>query len=151
MSDEPPAPTRPLVLPQASFAPQDVVRLQLEALADGDEGWGILQCFQFASPRNRQFTGPVSRFSAMLHRPPYDVMFQQRAALIGRARIAGDRAQVLVSMVDGHDELRVFRFLLSRQSQHPYLDCWMTDGVAQIVGTSVPVRLAGWQQEGERG
>ena len=60
-----------LVEPNARLTPEGVVKLQLEGLARerGDLS-GIKQCFNLASPLNRQATGPLERFAAMVAAEP---------------------------------------------------------------------------------
>jgi hypothetical protein len=122
--------------PSATMGPADVVQLQLASLNDLDRERGIRQCFLFASPANRMVTGPLSRFGRMVARPPYDVLCQRRATLIGKPLIAADQARVLVTVAIDADEVRVFQFELSRQRAAPYLDCWMTDAVVQVDSTA---------------
>lgn len=129
----PPTASKPSATPIAAdstLTPRDVVALQLEALQreSGDLS-GIAECFALASPLNRQATGPLKRFAAMVAAPPYDVLLRPNLATIGEARRDGDQAVVTVAIVSRTRGLHVFRFLLSRQTQPPYADCWMTDAV----------------------
>ena len=119
--------------PHADLTPSDVVKIQLDALAgEGGDMAGVTQCFAFASPLNREATGPLDRFAAMIATPPYDVLLTPEETSVGDARIPGDQAYVLVSLVDRHQQLHVFGFLLSRQANAEYAGCWMTDAVFQL-------------------
>ena len=51
------------LVPDPALTPEQVVRIQLEALRNNDAGdRGIAVAFRFASPGNRQNTGPLPRF-----------------------------------------------------------------------------------------
>ena len=55
--------------PSPDLSPEDVVRIQVEALQRNDEpspDAGIEAAFRFASPSNRRATGPLGRFSEMV-------------------------------------------------------------------------------------
>lgn len=52
----------------------EVVRTQVEALGENDtpyEGAGIEAAFNFASPRNKEATGPLDRFRRLFDTPVY--------------------------------------------------------------------------------
>jgi hypothetical protein len=118
-----------LVQPRADLQPEKVVSLQLEGLADTSNSAGIQQCFVFASPSNKQMTGPLTRFAAMLHQPPYNALLDHEVLLIGKPVVKGESATVVVTVLDSHDEIHVFQFLLSKQHGKDVENCWMTDAV----------------------
>lgn len=135
-------PTRPrdLIQPSPRLEPNEVVSLQLQGLAKNPDGGGIEQCFALASPGNKESTGPVERFAAMLHRAPYDVLLFHHLVLVGKPVIEGDLANVIVTLVDANDRIFVFQFMLSKQHVEGYENCWMTDAVFPIqqIPDSVP-------------
>ena len=118
-----------LVQPRADLPPEKVVALQLEGLADNANSAGIQQCFAFASPSNKQMTGPLTRFAAMLRQPPYNALLDHEVLLIGKPVVEDESATVVVTVLDSHDEIQVFQFLLSKQHGKDVEDCWMTDAV----------------------
>jgi hypothetical protein len=122
--------------PNVRWGPEEVVRYQLAALRDSGPGReGIRQCYQFASPLIRASTGPFARFERMVRSPPYDVMLRATHTLVGKAvELEGleGQAAVLVTMVDSAHAVHVFRFILSKQQQAPYENCWMTDSVDNL-------------------
>jgi hypothetical protein len=66
------------------------MKLQVQALRLNDaEDRGIEIVSRFASPDNRRFTGPLPRFTAMLHGPRYRPMLNHRAADFGLVQIEG--------------------------------------------------------------
>ena len=53
--------------PRPELSPEEVIRIQLEALRHNDEqDRGIEVAFRFASPANRASTGPLPRFIRMI-------------------------------------------------------------------------------------
>ena len=115
--------------PHPSFTPGDVVRMQLEALRrnDGDNR-GIAVAFRFASPQNRAQTGPFERFVTMIKNGPYGLMLKFRQALYDKSEVVGTQARVRVLLI-GEDAPVRFEFYLSKLTEAPFEDCWMTEGV----------------------
>jgi hypothetical protein len=75
--------------PSAHLAPEDVVRIQLEALRKNDgEDRGIAVAFRFASPANKRSTGPLPRFISMIRNGPYSLMLAYRKILYAPVRHA---------------------------------------------------------------
>ena len=115
--------------PDSAFSPSDVVRIQLEALRHNDEqDRGIAVAFRFASPANRANTGPLARFIAMIKEGPYALMLEFRDAAYGPVETISGQARQRVTLT-GTRESVTYWFYLSRQSEAPYVDCWMTDSV----------------------
>ena len=127
-----PGDTDPLsdsLMPDPALSPEDVIRIQLEALRHNDRGnRGIEVAFRFASPTNRANTGPLSRFITMIAHGPYALMLDYRDADYGPVEIVADQARQRVTLT-GTRASMTYWFLLSRQSQPPCVDCWMTDAV----------------------
>ena len=124
--------TNPLseaLVPDPALSPAQVIRIQLEALRHNDEqDRGIAIAFRFASPANRANTGPLPRFIAMIEEGPYALMLEFRDATYGPVETVADRARQRVTLT-GARESMTYWFYLSRQSEPPYVDCWMTDSV----------------------
>ena len=123
--------------PTPELEPADVVRIQVEALRSNsplDEG--IELTYRFASPANKQVTGPLVRFTAMVHASPYDRLLNHQRASYEPLAIAGDKAHQLVTITDTVGDEITYHWVLVRVSEGPYKDCWMTDAV---IPTSQPV------------
>lgn len=117
------------LMPSPALSPEDVVRIQLEALRRNDlQNRGIAVAFRFASPANRANTGPLERFVSMIRNGPYALMLRFRAASYGPVESRGFRARQRVTLADAGRSV-TYWFYLSRQSEEPYIDCWMTDAV----------------------
>jgi len=122
------------VAPSPALSPSAVVLAQLEGLRveprDGDgAGPGMLCAWAFASPGNREATGPVDRFAGMLRSSLYRGLLEHRAAQLGPPRMTGEQAQQEVLVLTADDRTMGFTWVLGRQSDPPYAGCWMTDGV----------------------
>ena len=116
--------------PLPELPPEEVVRIQLEALRRNDvENRGIDVAFRFASPANRVATGPLSRFAHMIRHGPYALMLNFARAAYGDVEVIGALARIRVTLV-GEGGAMAYVFYLSRQSDAPYENCWMTDRVA---------------------
>jgi hypothetical protein len=92
----------------------------------------IEQCYGFASPANRAVTGPMTQFARMVLGSDYRPLVFQENSLIGIPNIRGDRAAVLASVVDADRSLSIYCFYLSKQTDAPHRDCWMTDSVIRV-------------------
>lgn len=116
--------------PNSTLTPEQVVRCQMEALSSNDAtDKGIAIAFRFASPSNKEVTGPLPRFIHMIKHSPYSVMLDPRLIEYGEVEVAGDKAQLPVSVLTADYIAVAFRFYLSRQTHADCDGCWMTDGV----------------------
>lgn len=119
-----------LPTPTPNFAPEEVVRIQLESLRDNDDSnKGIEAAFNFASPGNKKYTGPLTRFVKMLKAPPYNSMLNYKSAEFDPIEVSGDKAVQRVKLVGMDGQTVTYIFMLSKQIEAPYKNCWMTDGV----------------------
>ena len=121
--------------PRPAYPPEKVVRIQIEALENNDRPHpdaGIEITFRFASPANRKVTGPLARFIEMVRNPAYRPMLNHRGARYGKLKQEGDNASQTV-ILKSRDGGRVgYLFQLSRQTEAPFKDCWMTDSVMRF-------------------
>ncbi|NIR89362.1 MAG: DUF4864 domain-containing protein [Gammaproteobacteria bacterium] len=114
--------------PSPRLAPDEVVRIQLEALRANDErDRGIAIAFRFASPRNRASTGPLPRFARMI-RQGYGLMLEWVHAEYGPLRVEGAHAVQPVILI-GREAVVRYVFYLTRQKGGACTACWMTDAV----------------------
>ncbi len=116
-------------LPSPRLSPQEVVRIQLEALRGNDESdRGIAVCFRFASPSNKVNTGPLPRFAQMIKDGAYRLMLEYIDAEFEPAEIVDDVARQVVRLI-GPSRAITYAFYLSRQGAGDCEGCWMTDAV----------------------
>ena len=125
-------------LPSPDLSPEDVVKIQMEALQRAAHSpQAFADCYAFASLANRRVFGRLEQFKSMLERS-YSSLIGHRSVLIGRARIEGDFAYVLVTGIDSENGGMSFEFLLSKQQQSPFQNCWMTDTVFEVAPVGAP-------------
>jgi hypothetical protein len=141
-----PAPTAPDYVidaqPKPEHSPQQVVRIVVDALRFNDAPTadaGIATTFRFASPNNRAVTGPLERFTAMIKTPAYIPMLIATGVRFGEMKIENDRAEQYVQLQMPDGSRLTYHFMLSKQSDAPYADCWMTDGVRFVPRDQAPV------------
>ena len=121
--------------PSPSLSPTEVVEIVLAAMAENDspsEDAGILQAFEFASPRNKQATGPLWHFKAIVKQPSYAPLLNHTSRDIGEATLDGDSATIPLVVVGPNGEVAGFMWSLSKQVDGEYTDSWMTDGVMRV-------------------
>ena len=122
----------PLIEPDPSLSPEDVVSIQIEALQQNDTPYadrGIEVTYNFASPANKRMTGPLERFKVMVRSPIYGPMIDHRSAEYVNVRVEGDFAEVDVILQSKNGQYLGYRFMLSRQHDNQYEGSWMTDAV----------------------
>ncbi len=117
--------------PNPAMTAQEVVEFQLSALQQATDD-GIGATFRFASPANRKVTGPLSRFSKLFDAPQYQPMLDNQGTQIKLVSDDGINAELLAGVVDRSGDLHWYRFRLSKQSESPYVNCWMTDAVIAV-------------------
>jgi hypothetical protein len=119
--------------PSPDLVPADVVRIQVDSLRTNDAAdRGIARVFAFASPGNRSQTGPLERFVAMVHRPPYAAMLGHREARFGPIAMTATEARQTVTLVSRGGETVTCLWILSRQTHEACNGCWMTDAVIPL-------------------
>jgi hypothetical protein len=125
--------------PAPSFDPAEVAQIQLDALRTNTLiNEGIALTFRFASPANREVTGPLPRFVRMLRSPPYDRLLNHREAEYGPLRVEDDTAYQPVIVTGSDGRQAGYLWVMSRQRDGEYKGCWMTDAV---LSTEQPARL----------
>jgi hypothetical protein len=118
------------VVPSPKLEPREVVQIQVASLADCQVSPDALQqVYAFASPDNREVTGPIDRFAAMLLSPQYKPLVEQQHVVVGSQVVHSNWASVMVTAMDQQHALRTFHFYLAKETKAPYAGCWMTYGV----------------------
>jgi hypothetical protein len=119
--------------PNPELSPEEVVKIQVEALQNNDDlDRGIEITFRFASPANKQLTGPLYRFKQLVKDPAYRPMLNHKLAEYGPMEISGDVATQRVTIVERNGQATVYLFSLSRQNGPGCEGCWMTDSVIVV-------------------
>lgn len=65
----------------------------------------------------------------MVRSAPYDRLLNHRSAEYSPLAVSGNEAQQMVIIIDAKGEEFAYAWVLSRQSEGAFEDCWMTDAV----------------------
>jgi hypothetical protein len=116
--------------PDPSLSPEEVVHIQMRALQhNGTDDSGIRTTYRFASPANKQVTGPYERFAQMIKAAPYRAMLNAASLAFDDIRVEETQAVQKVRVVTSDGQENTYVFVVRRQDRPPYQDCWMTDAV----------------------
>lgn len=125
-------PIEDLPTPDRSYDPEEVVAIQLEALATNDdpfENAGIGTAYNFASPANRRSTGPFQRFVQMVNGPQYAPMIDHVEATTGPMESEGSTAEQRVTLTGPDGRTVTYVFGLSNDRDGSLDGHWLTDRV----------------------
>lgn len=123
--------------PSPKWTPAEVVTIQLEALEyAAKDPRGFECCFRFASPSNAQAIGSLQNFTEVVQQA-YSALVGSSTRLMGREVVLNNQATVLVNCVAEDSSIVCYRFLLSKEADGKYKDCWLTDSVI-IITDSAP-------------
>ncbi len=101
----------------------------MEALAEATTADGIEVAFRFASPANKEATGPLERFTVIVQAPSYSPMLDHLEAAYGPVHVDGRYAAQVVEILARDGSRHTYLFELTRQRGGPFDGCWMTDSV----------------------
>ncbi|MHC3379027.1 DUF4864 domain-containing protein [Haloarcula sp. H-GB5] len=126
--------TQPRVLelrPNCERPPGLVVHIQVLALQNNDPktNEGINTTWQFASPSNRDLTGPYSNFVRTIQ-CGFEPLLNATGVRYGPLDRDGNTASQPVTVVNGNGTTTSYRWTVEKQTEAPYEGCWMTAGVA---------------------
>ncbi|MDO1445020.1 DUF4864 domain-containing protein [Rhodocytophaga aerolata] len=119
--------------PRPDLSPEDVIAIQLKAFQENDHNdTGIETVFSFAAPENKKYTGPLDFFKAMVKNPTYDPLLNLKKYTPQKLRVEGNTAQQIIVITDRVGKKAAYLFTLSKQTEGPYKDCWMTSSVIRL-------------------
>jgi hypothetical protein len=121
--------------PDPRLSPKEVVEFQLSALQHNDDptaNAGIEKAFRFASPANRLAVGPLDHFISIVHSASYNALINAQSDLVLQVDVQDSEARVSVRVVSSSGSQVFYLFLLSKQQDGAYANCWMTDGVIKV-------------------
>jgi len=125
----------PTIRPNPTLSPEQVIKIQLDALQNNDlcpNNNGVRIAFRFASPANQVTMGPIERFIHVVKNPDYCHMIGFEIAKLDPPEVVGNRARQNVTLFKNGRMIAFYRFVLSKQREKPYADCWMTDSVYRL-------------------
>ncbi len=123
------------ITPGPEMSPEQVVQFQLNALQRNDDPQadaGIERAFRFASPSNKTAIGPLEKFARIVKSNPYAPMLNNVSSSIVGSDLKGDRARVAVKILAATGRQVTYVFVLSRQNEGEFNNCWMTDAVLPV-------------------
>jgi len=134
--------------PSCEYGPEAVVEAQLRALQERD----YARVFAFASPANKEATGPIDRFATMLDTPSYRPLLGHRPGASRRVqgRMTSGWCHIEVVSVDfpvpldpatwepgaSDTATAVYGWVLGLQTEGIHKGCWMVDSVQPIGDSS---------------
>ncbi|KAJ7563531.1 hypothetical protein O6H91_03G114200 [Diphasiastrum complanatum] len=114
------------ITPNPELDPTQVVQAQLRALRAKD----FATVFEFASPDNKQRTGPLAHFCQILEGRAYNVMIGHTTAeVLSSISVSTSRFQQRILIKGSEGNKAIFSWSLSQQEEGPLKGCWMTDAV----------------------
>ena len=122
------------ILPNDLFSSVEVIELQMSSLQTNkkNNNSGIYQCWLFAHPENKKYTGPFSNFTKMISDTSYKVLLNSTKFSVKLIDKDKNKAKYSVN-VDAFDNKRYsLIWLLERASiSKDCKNCWMTTSVTQ--------------------
>ena len=122
------------VLPNDLFSSIEVVELQMSSLQTNtkNNNDGIYQCWLFAHPDNKRYTGPFNNFKRMISDTSYKVLLNSTKFKIKLIEENKYNAKYSVN-VDAYDNKRYnLMWILEKASiTQDCKNCWMTTSVTQ--------------------
>ncbi len=123
------------LVPDPKYSPAEVVQIQMSALKDHNapyQGAGIEITYRFASPANKVQTGPLERFKTLFDNPAYAPMLNYSKLEVGPTQNYDTSANVPIIITGHNGRKAAYIFRLNKQTQKPYVDCWMTSSVIRV-------------------
>ena len=122
------------VLPNDIFSPIEVIELQMTSLQTNSEmnNTGIYQCWLFAHPENKKYTGPFSNFKRMIADTSYKILLN--SLKFKTKLLSKDKKNAKYSVdVDAYDNKRYnLTWVLEKTKLNENCkNCWMTTSVTQ--------------------
>jgi len=122
------------VLPNDLFSSIEVVELQMSSLQTNtkNNNSGIYQCWLFAHPENKKYTGPFNNFKRMISDTSYKILLNSTKFKVKLLKENKNNATYSVN-VDAYDNKRYnLTWVLEKASiSQDCRNCWMTTSVTQ--------------------
>jgi hypothetical protein len=122
------------VLPNDIFSSAEVVELQMTSLQTNSKinNSGIYQCWLFAHPENKKYTGPFTNFKSMISDTSYKVLLN---SLKFKTKLLSKNEKITKFSVDvdAYDNKRYnLTWVLEKANLNKdCMNCWMTTSVTQ--------------------
>lgn len=118
--------------PSLQTGPQAVVETVIEALrSNGPADNGIATVYCFASPGNKQMTGPFKRFAQMI-KSGYGDMLNHSESEFEPIEIRDEVAMQPVWLTTSNGAVAGYLFRLGKQTDGEFSGMWMTEAVYRL-------------------
>ena len=122
------------VLPNDIFSASEVIEIQMSALQtnSASNNEGIYQCWLFAHPENKKYTGPFPNFMKMIANTQYKILLNSLKFKTKLLSKDNNVAKFSVD-VDAYDNkrYRLLWILEKTKINTKCVKCWMTTSVTQ--------------------
>ena len=129
-----------ILKPTPLFSAKEVISIQLKALENNNspyENAGIEQTWEFAHPSNRQYTGPLEKFTLMMYSPSYAIKLEHQSHKIIFVEENDKVAFYFIELIDKTGNKFGFEWILNKVFiEGDYNDCWMTVSVSKPISIS---------------
>tara|TARA_Y100000992_G_scaffold4469_1_gene2847 strand:- start:792 stop:1277 length:486 start_codon:yes stop_codon:yes gene_type:complete len=132
-----------LIKPNSGIEPIQVVKIQLRGLKNNDQLYkdgGIEQTWEFAHPRNRKFTGPLTKFKSMIKGDDFSMLLNHKEHKVKEVFLSDDVATFEVIVLNSDKEYFKFKWQVEKFKKDGTLkNCWLTTAVSSpiSIGSSI--------------
>ena len=132
-----------LIKPNSGIEPIQVVKIQLRGLKNNDQLYkdgGIEQTWEFAHPKNRKFTGPLTKFKSMIKGDDFSMLLNHKEHKVKEVFLSDDVATFEVIVLNSDKEYFKFKWQVEKFKKDGTLkNCWLTTAVSSpiSIGSSI--------------
>ena len=132
-----------LIKPNSGIEPIQVVKIQLRGLKNNDQLYkdgGIEQTWEFAHPRNRKFTGPLTKFKSMIKGDDFSMLLNHKEHKVKEVFLSEDVATFEVIVLNSDKEYFKFKWQVEKFKKDGTLkNCCLTTAVSSpiSIGSSI--------------
>lgn len=132
-----------LIKPNSGIEPIQVVKIQLRGLKNNDQLYkdgGIEQTWEFAHPKNRKFTGPLTKFKSMIKGDDFSMLLNHKEHKVKEVFLSEDVATFEVIVLNSDKEYFKFKWQVEKFKKEGTLkNCWLTTAVSSpiSIGSSI--------------
>ncbi|MFL2879295.1 MAG: hypothetical protein ACJZ8G_02055 [Candidatus Pelagibacter sp.] len=132
-----------LIKPNSGIEPIQVVKIQLRGLKNNDQLYqdgGIEQTWEFAHPKNRKFTGPLTKFKSMIKGDDFSMLLNHKEHKVKEVFSSDDVATFEVIVLNSDKEYFKFKWQVEKFKKEGTLkNCWLTTAVSSpiSIGSSI--------------
>ena len=116
------------VLPNDMFSSTEVVELQMTSLQTNSKNnnSGIYQCWLFAHPENKKFTGPYERFEKMILSNQYKILLNHVSHKITLITNSEDNYIYNIELITKNKKIVFYEWHLEKSTTDKCDSCWFT-------------------------